>query len=113
MKRIILWFAVILIGILVGMNISYASPFLVCDPYPSEVAVTKITGTVDGQSFETAYSLHPTGAAIIYDMGALNLNNPHNFGDIRACNPIGCSDPAISFTSPVRPSAPANLRFMN
>ncbi len=106
MKRIILVLAIILCASFVQ-----AAPFLVCDTPTGQV--TKYTGTVDGTPFETPYAIHPSGAAIIYDMAPLNLTLPHNFGDLRACNAIGCSDPAVSFTSPTKPVAPVNLRFVN
>ena len=40
MKRIILWLAVIVIGVLVGVSISYATPFLASDP--SSMAITQV-----------------------------------------------------------------------
>lgn len=106
MKKFVLILAMVLIPCSV-----MAAPFLVCDAPTGQV--TKYTGTVDGTPFETPYALHPSGAAIIYDMAALDLTIPHNFGAIKACNVIGCSDPAISFTSPTKPVAPVNLRFVN
>ena len=43
MKRIVLWLSVVLIAVLVGVSISYAAPFLVCDPQ-TEVTLYKLTG---------------------------------------------------------------------
>lgn len=91
-----------------------ASPFCVTDPYPPEVAVLKYTGLVDGVAFETAYgTFHPSGASVIYDLTGLNLGIPHTFSELRACNVAGCSEPAVSFQTPVRPNAPVNVRFVN
>jgi len=90
-----------------------SSSFLVCDAPPASEQVIKYTGTVDGQSFQTPFSLHPAGKAIIYDMKDLIDSTQHVFSDIRACNALGCSDPAISFVSPPRPAAPEGLSFIN
>ena len=90
----------------------FASPFLVCEAYDVSVGVTKFTGTVDGVPFETAYSLHPTGPAIVFDMVNMDLKVPHTFGDIRAWNVAGRSDPGVTFVSPIVPNAPLNLRFI-
>ena len=109
MKRLFLILAIIFFS----AAISWATPFLVCDPYESAVGVTKFTGTLDGAAFEKAYSLHSSGAAIIYDMTGMNLNVSHIFADLKACNSVGCSDPAPSYTTPIRPAAPKNLKLVN
>ena len=108
MKKIIL----ILAFILMLSTPVFASPFLVCDPYDVSVGVTKFTGTIDGVPFETPYSLHPTGPAVVFDMVNMDLKVPHTFGDIRAWNVAGRSDPGVTFVSPISPNAPLNLRFI-
>ncbi len=106
-------FCLIIGSLMITFNFACAAPFLVCDkPLPNE-QVIKYIGKVDGQPFETFYAIHTSGAAIIYDMKSLDLTTVHNFSDIKACNDVGCSTPAVSFTSPKVPFSPLNLKFLN
>jgi len=94
--------------------ISLANPFLGCDAYDASVGVLYFTGTFDGTNFQTNYSLYTPNPlyAIVYDFAGVDMKIPHTFGNIKACNAAGCSDPGISFVTPVIPAAPANLRFI-
>lgn len=104
-------FILFVVIILLISSLACATPFLVCDKPTDQV--DKYTGKVDGVSFETPFSLHPKGDAIVYNMEGMDLTIIHNFSDIRACNVMGCSTPGTSFSSPTRPSAPVNLKFVN
>ncbi len=108
------WVVVVLVFVGVVVVTCFATPFLVCDKPASSEQVLKYTGKVDGVAFETPYTVHPSGTvAIVYDMAPLNLTVVHSFSDIKACNALGCSDPAVSFQSPPKPGSPANIRFIN
>lgn len=89
--------------------IADAAPFLVCDPYPPEAQITAFVGILDGKPFSTPYSLHASGAAIVFDIATLD-DGPHTFTEIRAANPRGQSDP-VPFDLPAVPSSPSHTRI--
>lgn len=85
--------------------------FLVCDPYAADDQIQGFRGTINGQAFDTPYSLHPSGAAIVYDCSALGPEK-WNFQNIRAYNVRGESVPPVSFVFPALPVAPAKFRLL-
>jgi hypothetical protein len=88
---------------------AWASPFLVCDPYPADQLVIGFRGTVNGTNFDIPYALtsDKTGA-IIYDCAALG-DGAWNFTNIRAYNTRGEST-GIPFAYPALPGAPSRTR---
>lgn len=104
MKTLIITLTVLLIA-----SQALAAPFLVCDPYPPEAQITAFIGVLDGKPFQTPYSLHSSGAAIVFDIGTLD-DGPHTFTEITAANPRGQSDP-VPFVLPAVPSSPSHTRI--
>ena len=110
MKRIILWLSVILVGVLVGVNISYAAPFLVCDPQTG-VTLYKLTGPV---WVPVSSSAQPDGS-IRMDVAAATVGS--NSLTVAACRNDSIWGELCSTTVPfvfTRPSAaapPANIRL--
>ena len=104
MKRIILWLSVILIGVMVGVSISYAAPFLVCDPQ-IDVTLYKLTGPA---WVPVSVPAQPDGS-IRMDVAAATVGSTSL--TVAACKDDAvwgelCS-PFVPFTF-VRPSAAAN-----
>ncbi len=103
------------IAILLGLTLfclayelGICSPFLVCDPYPADVQVQGFRGTINGVAFDTPYSLHSSGATIVYDCAGLGPEK-WDFINIRAYNVRGESV-GLPFVYPALPGSPANLR---
>ena len=106
MKKII-----IVLMVLLCSSIAYANPFLVCDPYPAEQEVTYFSMLVDGSAVSVPYALHSSGAAIVLDLGQLNISS-HQITEIKACNVRGCGDPVPLFSVPGIPSSLNGLRLI-
>jgi len=110
MKRIILWLSVVLIAVLVGVSISYASPFLVCDPQ-TDVTLYKLTGPA---WVPASVPAQPDGSIRMDVSAALTGSNSLT---VAACNndPIWgelCSPfVPFSFTRPSVAAPPANIRL--
>ena len=110
MKRLILWLSVVLIAVLVGVSISYAAPFLVCDSQ-AEVTLYKLTGPA---WVPVSVVAQPDGS-IRMDVATATVGS--NSLTVAACksDPVWgelCS-PFVPFSFP-RPSAaapPANIRL--
>ena len=110
MKRLILWLAVILIAVLVGVSISYASPFLVCDPQTG-VTDYKLTGPA---WVPVSVPAQPDGS-IRMDVSGATVGS--NSLTVAACKQDAtwgelCSSfvPFV-FTRPSAAAPPANIRL--
>jgi hypothetical protein len=99
MKRTIMTLAIILFT-----STAWAGPFLVCDPYPAEDAVTHFTMKVDGTLVTTPYAA-TAEHAVVLDLQGLDTK-AHQITDIAACNARGCSDPPLAFAVPELPALP-------
>jgi len=97
-------------GLLCGPAVIWANPFLVCDAYPTDAEIQGFRGTVNGVVFDTPYSLHASGAAIIYDCVGLG-SEKWNFVNIRAYNVRGESV-NVPFVYPALPGDPAMMRIV-
>ncbi len=75
----------------------YGSPFLVCDPYPSNtVQPTSFIVTMDNVDIETqADVLIPTGVRLHYELKT--LSNGNHTVKIRAKNNQGLSNPTSQY----------------
>ena len=110
MKRIILWLSVVLIGVMVGVSISYAAPFLGCDPQ-TDVTLYKLTGPA---WVPVSVVAQPDGS-IRMDVAAATVGS--NSLTVAACKVgIGGWEECSTFVPFlfVRPSAaapPANIRL--
>ena len=110
MKRIILWLLVVLIAVLVGVSISYAAPFLVCDPQ-TEVTLYKLTGPAWVPVSVTA---QPDGS-IRMDVASSTVGS--NSLTVAACKTDAvwgelCSSfVPFAFTRPSAVAPPANIRL--
>ena len=110
MKRIILWLSVILIAVLVGVSISYAAPFLVCDPQTG-VTLYRLTGP----AWVPVTSPAITDGSIKMDVSAATVGS--NSLTVAACKSDAvwgelCSSfvPFV-FTRPSAAAPPANIRL--
>ncbi len=90
-------------------GLGYAD-FLVCDPYPADVQVQGFKGKINGVTFDTPYSLHPSGAAIVYDCANLGPEK-WDFVNIRAYNVRG-EGVGIPFVYPALPGSLVNPRLV-
>jgi len=97
-------------GLLCGPAVIWASPFLVCDAYPVDAEIQGFRGVVNGTPFDTPYSLHASGAAVIYDCVGLGPEK-WDFQNVRAYNIRG-EGTAVPFVYPMIPSGPANQRIV-
>ena len=78
--------------------------YLVCDPY-TEGEVDHFLVSLDGQpAVEIPYSLHISGAAIVFDLSTLGDIAAHSF-DIRAVNAQGRESDPVPFGLIAKPSA--------
>ena len=110
MKRIILWLSVVLITVLVGVSISYAAPFLSCDPQTG-VTLYKLTGPV---WVPVSVPAQPDGS-IRMDVASATVGS--NSLTVAACRADAVWGELCSTTTPflfTRPSAaapPTNIRL--
>lgn len=110
MKRIILWLSVIGVAVLVGVSISYAAPFLVCDPQTG-VTLYRLTGPAWVPVSVTA---QPDGS-IRMDVASSTVGS--NSLTIAACKNDAvwgelCSETVpFVFTRPSAAAPPANIRL--
>jgi hypothetical protein len=102
MKKLLLVIAFMLVA-----SVSFASPFLVCDPQDG-VAGYEITGV--GNSAPVSYVAQPDGS-LKYDLAS--LPNGSYSGSVAACNMWGCG-PATAIAPFVKavPLAPAGVRLV-
>jgi len=98
--------AIITLAIILFTSTAWAGPFLVCDPYQAEVAVTHFQMKDNGVPVQVPYALHTDGSAIVLDLGPLD-NGAHQITDIQACNVRGCSEPPLAFAVPGLPGSPS------
>ena len=97
-------------GLLCGPAVIWAAPFLVCDAYPADVGVQGFRGTVNGVAFDTPYSLHASGAAIVYDCAGLGPEK-WDFINLRAYNVRG-EGASTPFAYPALPGSLVNPRLV-
>ena len=83
---------------------------LVCNAYPVGEEPTGFRGTINGVAFDNPYSLHASGAALIYDCAGLGPEK-WDFKNIRAYNVRGESV-GIPFVWPALPGSPAGMRLI-
>lgn len=106
MKKLLIAIMVILLPVL-----AYASPFIVCDPYPTTVEQPDYFNvTLDGGAVVQSTPQAVTGGLRLhFDLSGIS-NGTHNM-TVAACNEWGCSSTVpFGFTKAV-PGAPANTRL--
>lgn len=97
--------------------VSWASPFLVCDPYTGDTQPQYFMVAIDNAPAVRSDAQAVTGGVrLYYDVASLDFKARHDFV-ARACyvNSIGvevCSDPAnFTYPAPVIPGAPSGVRL--
>ena len=101
---------VLLLCSILLMALSSASAVsLVCNPYPADVQVQGFRGTVNGQAFDTPYTVDKDGDAVIYVCDGLG-DEAWLFADVRAYNVRGESA-GIPFAYPALPGSPSSIRL--
>ena len=99
-----------LIVFLMIASISHAAPFVLCDPYtdPNTMPDEFIVAFDSGVTESIPYSLHSSGAAIIYDLDGIAPGN-HTI-EVRAKNAAGESGVVTwNFLLPGVPLRPSGL----
>jgi hypothetical protein len=99
MKKLLLVIAFMLVA-----SVSFASPFIVCDPQAGVVGY-EITGLGEPVTFVA----QPDGS-LKYDLASVNSDTYTLI--VAACNVWGCSSTAPFGFSKQVPSAPAGLRIV-
>ena len=102
MKKIVL-----AVGIVLMTSTAWASPYLVCDPYPADSQPTHYQMLVDGVAVQTPYGgVAGDGGSVVLDLQSYS-NGAHQITAIQACNARGCSEPPLVFGVPGLPGQPA------
>ncbi len=93
------------------VSISYASPYLICDPYPTTVVQpTYFELTIDGgAAIQSVPQTTADGKRLYYDLASVTTGS-HNM-TIKACNEWGCSSSVPFSLTKAVPVAPANIKL--
>jgi len=108
MKRLLLALLFVLLPITV-----YASPFLVCDPYPTTVTQPTYFNVVmdSGAPVQSTPESVTGGLRLHYDL--VSISNGSHSATVAACNEWGCSSTVPFAFVKSAPSAPANIRLLS
>ena len=108
MKRLLL----ILLFVLLPIT-AYASPFLICDWYPSTVTQPSYFNVImdGGSPVQSTPESGASGVRLHYDLASLS-SGTHN-ATVAACNEWGCSSTVPFGFTKAAPGVPANIRLLS